>query len=343
MKKYFFIALLFANYGYSQDFHVTQILQSPSLLNPGAVGVYDGWERVSLNQRNQWLGGAAKFSTSGLCADANFFKNARKPNAHLAVGFQVYNDVGGTAKFGSQTGSLTLNGILPLSGGSQLSLGIQTGVGHKAGDMSKLRFDSQWNGSSYDPTINAGEMSALNSNNYLDASTGVFYQFDGGSSSFARNNDMKFQIGVAAFHVNNPTLKFRTGSNEKLHRKYVFMANYSMDLPSTKWSFDAQGAQFIQGGHFETILGGFIRRRFSEGTKTTGFSRDASVALGAYFRAKDAISPAIQVDYFGFRFGISYDATISSYRNAQGAGSLEFSISYTNVYHALFKNRRNKW
>ena len=75
----------------AQDFHVTQILQSPNLLNPGAVGVYDGWERIAVQHRNQWLGGGTTYMTTGLAADANFFKNDRKPNAHLGVGVQFYD------------------------------------------------------------------------------------------------------------------------------------------------------------------------------------------------------------------------------------------------------------
>lgn len=82
MKKislltWFVCAFLFANL--AQDLHFSQIMQSPNLLNPGAVGVYDGWERVAIHQRNQWLGGNTKFTSTGLNADATFFKNVYRP------------------------------------------------------------------------------------------------------------------------------------------------------------------------------------------------------------------------------------------------------------------------
>ena len=60
---------------FAQDLHFSQILQSPNLLNPGAVGVYDGWERVALHHRNQWLGGSTSFMSSGLNVDACLFKD----------------------------------------------------------------------------------------------------------------------------------------------------------------------------------------------------------------------------------------------------------------------------
>lgn len=325
----------------AQDFHVTQILQSSNLINPGAVGVYDGWERIAIQQRNQWLGGGATYMTTGLAADANFFKNDRKPKAHLGVGVQFYNDIAGSSGYGLQTGSLAVSGILPVGNGSQLSLGIQGGVGNRSGNMSRLIYDSQWNGNgAYDPTIVSGETGSLSSFMYLDASAGLLYQFDGGQSTFARNNDMKFQVGLAGYHLNAPLLKYRSGSQEQLARKYVGMMKYSMDIPNTKLAFDAQFAQFIQGGHYESILGLILRRRFESGGKITGLNQDAFVGLGVYTRLKDAISPTLQVDWKGFHFGVSYDITLSALRYGYKGGSLEFSLSYTNLNGALFKTRR---
>lgn len=341
MKKGALICLLLglvANIN-AQDLHFTQILQSPNLLNPGAVGVYDGWERVAVHHRNQWLGGSTSFMSTSINADATLMKDVYRPKAHVGVGLHFYNDIGGTSKFGSQVGGLTLSGILPIGGGSQLSLGIQGTFGSRRGDISRLVFDSQWAGSGYDPLLASNE-TALSTFTYMDASAGLFYQFDGGKSTFARNNDMKFQFGLAAYHVNAPELRYRTGSSEKLERKYVAMLNYTMDLPSSYWAIDVQGAQFIQGGHFETMLGLILKRRFSEGSKQTGFKRDASFGFGCYTRIKDAIMPTIQVEYKGFKFGLSYDATLSAYRRSLGIGSLELSVSFVNQHHAIFKTRR---
>ncbi len=325
----------------AQDFHVTQILQAPNLLNPGAVGVYDGWERVAVQHRNQWLAGGTTYMTTGVTADANFFKSDRNPKAHLGAGIQFYNDIAGNSGYGLQTGSLTISGILPVGNGSQLSLGIQGGIGNRSGNMSRLIYDSQWNGNgAYDPTILSGETGTLSSFVYMDASAGIFYQFDGGQSTFARNNDMKFQVGFAGYHLNGPTLKYRSGSEEQLARKYVGMVKYSMDIPNSKLAFDAQFAQFVQGGHYESILGLILRRRFQDGGKITGLNQDAFIGLGVYTRLKDAISPTMQIDWRGFHFGVSYDITLSALRYGYKGGSLELSLSYTNLKGALFKTRR---
>lgn len=325
---------------YAQDFHFSQIMQSPNLLNPGAVGVYDGWERVGVQHRNQWLGANTQFMSSGLTADATFFKDMMRPKAHLGVGMQVYNDVGGASKFGMQTGSLTISGILPLGYASQISAGIQGGLGSRRGDASRLLYDSQWNSGTYDPTIPSGETASLNSFVYFDAGAGLFYQYDSNKSSFSRNNNVKFQIGGAIYHANAPQMKYRTGGTEQLNRKYVGMANLNMDIPNTKMGFEAQLAQFIQGGHYETMVGGFLRKRFKEGSKQTGYNRDASFSIGCYARVRDAIIPAMKVDFKGFQFGLSYDVTLSALHRAYKGGSLELSLSFVNQHHALFKTRR---
>lgn len=345
MKKWIIgISLGFASLNsMAQDLHFSQVLQSPFLLNPGATGVYDGWERVTIHNRNQWLGANTQFMSTAVAAELSLLKNPRKNTGYLGMGLSFYNDIGGDAKFGNQTGALTFSGILPMGDAGILSVGLQGGFGSRKGDMSKLLFDSQWNGSGYDPTIASGEGDGLNSFRYADVSTGLFYQYNGGSSTFARNNAKKLQIGFAVYHANSPRMLYRTGSVERLERKYVGMVNFAMDIPSSDWAFDLQAVQFVQGGHFETIFGGLARRRFQEGTKMTGYSQDASFGFGAYMRLKDAIIPTIQVDYKGFRFGLSYDATISKMRKAYSGGSIELSVSYTNMHDAIFKRRHGKF
>jgi type IX secretion system PorP/SprF family membrane protein len=337
-----FAAALAPLFAKAQDLHFSQVLQSPVLLNPGAVGVYDGWERVVVHHRNQWLGGNTQFMSTAVSADANFLKDPHKNTGYIGVGLSFFNDVGGDAKLGNQVAALSLSGVLPLGTSSQLSLGIQTGFGSRKGDFSKLYYESQWMGAGFNPLLASGEGDNLNSFRYSDVSSGLFYQYDGGKSTFARNNDTKFQAGFAVYHANQPMMRYRLGGYEKLHRKYVTMVNFSRDIPSTSWSFDVQAVHFIQGGHHETIFGGLVRRRFQENTKLTGFSQDASIGFGSYFRWNDALVPTVQIDYAGFRFGLSYDYTVSTMRKAYKGGSAEISVAYTNMHNALFKRRRGR-
>lgn len=340
MKRSVFIVLtLLAGQLAAQDIHFSQTAQTPLLINPACAGVYDGWERVNVNHRNQWLGAATQFMTSSVAADINLGKDDFRDKAHVGLGLLFYNDIGGDSKFGTQSGALTVSGILPVGGGHTISAGIQGGFGNRSADFSTLTFNSQWNGNAYDTDIQTGESAGFNGYRFIDASAGAYYVYDASKSSFRRKDNFKLQIGLGAFHLNRPALTYSGITGDRMYRKFIAHASVNADIAMTDWSVDASAVQSIQGPHNETILGIITKYRFKDGTKITGHSQDAYFGFGTYFRFNDAICPTIQVDWKGFHFGVSYDATISTMRKAY-TGSLEFSLSYTNLNHALFKSRK---
>lgn len=328
----------------AQDLHFSQTIQTPLLINPAAAGVFDGWERVTVNHRNQWLGSATQFMSTSISADANFGKTQMNDRAHFGVGLMFYTDVGGDGNFGNQQGSLTLSGILPMGGtGHTLSAGIQGGFGQRSVNIANLTFNSQWDGNGFNSNVLSGETNLGNSFAYVDASGGILYQFDGGQSTFSRNNQFKFQIGFSGYHLNAPKLKYSSGiGEERLARKFVAHTRVIAEVAGSKWSVDGSAAQFMQGGHYETILGGLLRYRFENGTKITGLSHDAFLSFGAYFRVRDALIPAVMLDWRGFQFGMSYDVTVSKLRNVN-SGSLEFSLAYRNMHDSLFKTKGRRY
>lgn len=341
LKNISLIGVLFSSWTlFGQDIHFTQTAQTPLLINPASAGVYDGWERAMINHRNQWLGAGTQFMTTNIAADANFGKTRLNDKAHLGVGVNFYNDIGGDSKFGMQKGALTLSGILPAGNGHIFSAGIQGGFASRKADLSRVTWMSQWNGSGFDQTLYSGEANGASSFTYMDAAAGLFYTYDGGQNTFQRNNDFKFQIGFSGYNLNRPQLKYVTVDGDRLYRKWIGHVGVIADLTATNWSIDANAVQVIQGPHMETILGLLFRYRFQDGTKITGNFQDSYFGFGMYYRHRDAIAPTIMVDWKGFRFGASYDITISALRNAYNGGSLEFTLAYTNLSHALFKGRR---
>ena len=343
MKKLFFLISfsLVGACGFTQDIHFAQSSQTPLLINPGATGVYDGWERVIINHRNQWLGANTQFMTTAIAADVNFLKTELNDKPHLGLGVFFYNDIGGDSKFGNQSGAVSLSGIIPFDKtGHVLSVGIQGGVGYRKASLQSVSFLSQWDGTQFDPLILSGENNTLSSFTYADASAGINYVYNGGKSTFKRNTNFKLKIGVAGYHLNNPKMKYVNGSGDRLNRKYVGHLGVEADLGASKMAIEVNAVQFVQGGHYESLLGVMLKYRMETNTKLTGFRQNAFFGIGCYTRINDAVIPSVMIDWKGFQFGISYDVTISKLRKAYRGGSLEFSLAYTNRNTALFTRRR---
>ena len=202
MKKALLTALAFFSLQSinAQDLHFSQTAQTPLLINPGAAGVFDGWERVNINHRSQWLGGGTQFTTTSIAADLNLWKPRFNDQAYAGLGVMFYNDGGGDSRFGTQLGSITFSGILPMGrSGHILSAGLQGGFGQRKADLTNVTFLNQWNGTAFDPNIISGEQNTMTSFAYMDASAGLYYMFDGGQSTFARNEDFKFQLARTVF------------------------------------------------------------------------------------------------------------------------------------------------
>ncbi|MEX1002282.1 MAG: PorP/SprF family type IX secretion system membrane protein [Crocinitomicaceae bacterium] len=341
MKKGLSLILLFLIFAVdAQDIHYTQIQQTPMLVNPSYAGMFQGWERVSVQHKSQWVNTGTKFHTTSIAADMNFFKPKRGNKAHLGVGLQLYNDIGGDSKFGTKQMLLNLSGIVPIGEMQTIAGGLQFGIGQRTGDLTQLYFSNQFNGSEFDPDLPSLENNNLVSFVYSDLGVGVSYRFGNHKIGFARDDATDFRLGVSYLHLNTPELKYRLGFKEDLYAKLAINASFTKDVSGSPLGFKILFNQFVQGPHTESLFGGLLRYRLSSGSKTTGLIRDAYLSGGLYYRLNDAISPAVFVQLSSFNFGITYDITLSQLSQVTRAGGLEFSLVYTNMDFALFKRRR---
>lgn len=341
MKNWIFIFLVLSGLNsIAQDIHFTQLQQNPMLLNPSYTGQMNGWERVGVQHKSQWVNAGTKFHSTSIAADMNFFKTKGGNQAYMGVGLQLYNDIGGDSKFGTKQMLLNASGIVPLAEKHTLSAGLQIGIGQRTGDLSELIFGNQFNGNELDPTFPSNESNSLVSFVYPDLGFGASYRFGSNQVGFARDDAMEFKLGFSYLHINKPDLKYRLGYKEELYSKVVINANFMKDFSGSKLGFEAIFNQFIQGPHSETVLGGLVRYRIKSGSKSTGLTRDSYIKGGFYYRHLDAFSPAVFLEMKGFDFGLSYDLTLSKLGTVTRRGGLEFSLVYTNMDFALFKRRR---
>jgi len=100
--------------GFGQDFHFTQYDRSMLLLNPSAAGNFDGFERFSAQNRNQWVGAGTQFMTSYAAAEFTLGKNNFDNRSYTGIAVHFNRDVGGDSRFGSNAMGVTQQESLTL-------------------------------------------------------------------------------------------------------------------------------------------------------------------------------------------------------------------------------------
>ncbi len=341
MKKSLAIFMVFcAAQVFAQDYHFTQTNQFLLLQNPANTGLFDGWERAGIGHKTQWANAGSKFQTSVISADLNLFRKRTGEGASLGLGLLFLTDKVGDSKYGTKQMAFSISGIVPLAENHKIAMGIQAGLGQKSGDFSQLIFSSQFNGSELDENLNSGESNNLASFIYPDISAGGLYQFGSDQSNLGSSGQPKIVAGIAYYHLNRPTLRFRLGGTEKLYAKWVFHGSFTKVFKGSDQGVELVLNQTIQGPHTETNIGALLRHYLSKGSKITGFKQPAYLGFGMFYRHKDAIAPMVQINYKGFDFGLSYDITLSTLGQVSRGGGIEFSLVYTNFDYALFKRQR---
>ena len=323
--------------GYGQDIHFTQLNSSPIIINPAFTGVFNGWERVSMNHKNQWLNAGAGFFTTSIAADFNVLKKTDERGSYLGFGLLMYSDVGGDSKFGTKQILTNFSGIVPISEKQIIAVGFQAGLGQKTGSYENLVFSNQFDGQKLNPKLNSFEANGLSSRFYPDLSFGILYKFGGLKRALLHDEEIDLNVGFSMYHFNKPRVSYNFGVIEKLHRKLVFNTSIKKDFSGSSFGFEAMANQFIQGPHTELLVSSALRYRNTTASKVTGMNKNKVYVIGLAYRVNDAISPLLRLEYGPWYFGMSYDITISKLGNFSRSGGFEFSIIFKNSNFALFK------
>lgn len=338
MKYIFFISCFFVFSVYAQDYHLTQMDKTMTIWNPSATSMHQGYEKISLQNRNQWLGAGTQFMTSYGMGEFSVGKTRKSDKAYAGIGVFFSNDVGGDSKMSQKAFGTSVSGHLPLAKGHWLSAGIQTAFCNRSADFSRLLYYSQWNGSSLDPNVYSGEANDFTSFSYLDAGLGMNYRYIPGNKPNLSSGQFAFLGGFSIAHVNSPSLNYNSLTTDRLYRKFCFhtQMKYALDDRS---NMELSAMQYIQGPHKETILGLFYRAKFRGNSEITNVVNSQSILMGCYFRSMGTMAPYVALTYGSIDIGLSYDldfGTISSaYRH-----SIEVNFAYTFTKKSMFNGNR---
>jgi len=313
----------------AQDVHFSNMEFSPMTLNPALAGANYDLQAIS-NYRTQWnaVPGASPFNTIAVSADMRLNSNKRNKSGHIAMGVNFFNDQAGVNRISTNNVALSLAYHLIVGDNSTIGLGIQTGFGQRTLDGANGMWGSQYDGLAYNSAIPSGENLGTPSFSFLDAGAGIVYTYGTNESRMRANDNIKVNAGYAVFHVNRPNYSF-TGGDDNLYMRHSIFANASFGVGSTNFAIEPGIYTQLQGPSTEILMGSDFRVLINEGSKVTGNIQRTSIALGTFYRFRDAFVTRIMFNYAGAALGFSYDFNLSGLTEVTNSrGGAEFFLRW---------------
>lgn len=306
----------------AQDIHFSQIHASPTFLNPGMTGLFNGDYRVGLNYRQQWRSATANYRTLAASADGRILDLGQ--TGMLTLGLNVFADRAGDLDFTTSSALLTIGAARRLNdrGDHLISVAIQAGVLHQFVDYSALDvFD-----------VEPVQLNGTGSAAAPDVSVGVAWTKRVG-------REHRLYGGGALFHLAEPDLAMVgqvSGYRETLARRGVVHGGGEFRLDD-RFRLLPSFIYLEQSPHREITIGSFLRYDYERGGKPR--PEDGALYLGTWFRwfyrpdinsGSDALVLAARWDKNRVSYGFSYDVNVSTLtRASRGFGGPELSILYT--------------
>lgn len=332
-KIIFLFLLMFCINAKAQDIHFSQFFHIPSYTNPSFNGLRPGLSRVSLIAKNQWTSVQSPYQTALLNFDNSWRIKAGDQN-YFSTTAILYYDVAGDASFSTTqlSPSISYNIGLDRNLNTIFSIGFQPGIIQRSLDVSKLYFDTQYDGYKFDPSLPTGEV--------IDLQTKVSADFGFGMHLihfFSQSTHLR--AGYFYSHVNEAVISMKNDNKVRLSPKQTFNAearvfvfnNYF--IPSVYYAKQSSHQEFIIGAR--TI----INKGYGVDLNDKLYLRN-NFLLGLYYRNMDALILYSGFEYRNYSFGLTYDVNISKLMPASYArGGFEFYASYLWQKQKRFINR----
>jgi type IX secretion system PorP/SprF family membrane protein len=320
-------ALLVINQLNAQDAHFSQYNEMPSNINPALAGVnYD--TRVIGGYRTQWGSVGKAYQTMGLSFE-QAIKHKKLKGNYFAVSANIYRDMAGEAKLNTLNPNLGVCYVTKINKTLKISAGIQGGFVYKTIDVTSLRWDRQFNGYEYDPNLPSYESTPRSSITSYDFGLGANLSYAQSEKFISSKDGNKMNLGFSAYHfIVSPKSSFFS-SSEKLDARVCAYVSGDINIPSSKNAIVPSMIYMHQGVNNEFLIGAMFKFILNDQSIHTGIKKPAAFSLGAQYRYKDAIIPAILWQYDKYAIGVSYDINVSALTPASKRnGGLEVVLRY---------------
>lgn len=336
MKNTFLKILLFS-LGFcqkmgAQDLVFSQSQAAPQLFNPSATGwMLTGSSRFFVQTRNQWdnpgsmtnyAGGAAGF-------DARFCQG----NDFWAVGAVVQADRAAVALFSNRQAYFALAYHHQLGREVWGAAGVQAGALNYGFDADALRFDEQFDGSTFNGSLDDREDLENSSRTRFDLNAGLLLYAEDWSA------------GLALHHATTPVYGFlgdenRLGLGLTLHGSRFLKTSSSRAVllhgllrkQSFNWlkkTAPASQTDAANSLQWQILTGATWQQKFSNrGENRLGLGLSARVSGRHEGLVFDALVPAVQFGNEVWELGLSFDANLSRLPT-RASGGFELSLRWS--------------
>jgi type IX secretion system PorP/SprF family membrane protein len=286
---------------FAQDPSFTQFYAAPVYLNPAFAGTAR-CPRLVMNYRNQWPALSGTYVTYAASYDQHF------DGLQGGLGFLVMNDKAGEGTLTTTNVSAIYSYQLNVTRQFSIKAGFQATYAQKRLDWDKLTF-----GDMIDPrygfVYGTQEARPNENRSYFDLSAGILAY------------SSKVYGGFAVHHLTEPNEGFITVNQAKLPRRYTLHAGVQIPLATkTRGStaFISPNIMYQQQQNFN---------QFNTGV----YLGKGPLIGGLWYRFNtvnsDAVMILVGIQQGRFKFGYSYDVTVSKLAYAS-AGSHELSFGF---------------
>jgi len=334
MKKYIIIsiALLMGFTIKAQDIHFSQLNTTSMFNSIGSTGAIKSKARFSTHYRNQWASIGSPFVTYGLAVDTKLGPKYWR-DKHFGLGLIVFKDQQGELNFNRLQAKLSLTFHQKIIRNGYLSGGIQVGMTQQSIDMSKGKWDSQFNGKKYDSDLPSLESKSFSPIYTMDMGAGILFNYDERKirtyRRFSKKNLKTLRFGVSVYHLAQPKISYYS-QNESEKYKIVLFGNTSFDFKEFHFTLVPSFLYQLKGKEKELVLGTLFNVILRKPSRYTGYYDQVDISFGGYYRMpNDSFIPAVNFNYDKFGIGVSYDVNTSELNQVSNyQGGLEFFLKY---------------
>lgn len=312
-------SLLGTNLLWGQDVHFSNFTHAPAMINPARAGFFPGHYRWTGLFRSQWhsvpvdyqtfAGGFdMKLKPAFLSGDDNLF----------GAGIFLYKDQAGDAALANTMVAIQGAYHKLLNDNLSLSAGFHAALHQRKADPNAVTWESQYNGDQFDPALFSGEAFSSQNGNYFSVGAGVYLSYQ---STETRSN---YEVGLSAYHLNNPQFSFYDDTNVRLKQRISFSLQLTRQLNA---SLDAHLNLLFsnQGPYREMLSEGLLRKHLRQSGAMT-----LQLFCGLGIRWQDAVYPKIGMRINNTEAGFSYDINVSEWKKASlRRGGPEFFVHHT--------------